>query len=45
MPVRVAVRPELLQWARRRARVEVEDVARKFPKLVLTAGHAAARAV
>ena len=33
MPVRVAVRPELLQWARRRARVEVEDLARRFPKL------------
>ena len=33
MPVRVAVRPELLQWARRRARAEVEDLARKFPKL------------
>ena len=33
MPVRVAVRPELLQWARRRARAEVEDLERKFPKL------------
>lgn len=33
MPERVAVSPELFQWARRRARVEVEDLQRRFPKL------------
>ncbi len=34
MPDRVAVQPELLRWARRRARLEVEDLERRFPKLV-----------
>jgi Zn-dependent peptidase ImmA (M78 family)/transcriptional regulator with XRE-family HTH domain len=33
MPERVAVQPELLRWARRRARLDVEDLERKFPKL------------
>jgi Zn-dependent peptidase ImmA (M78 family)/transcriptional regulator with XRE-family HTH domain len=33
MPERVAVEPELLRWALRRARLEVADLERKFPKL------------
>ena len=33
MPDRVAVQPELLRWARRRARLEPEDLERAFPKL------------
>src|SRR5688572_28519854 len=30
---RVAIRPELLQWARERAHLAVEDLTIKFPKL------------
>ncbi len=33
MPERVAVQPELLRWARRRARLEIEDLEHRFPKL------------
>ena len=32
--LRVSVRPELLQWARQRAGLEVEDLQKRFPKLV-----------
>jgi hypothetical protein len=33
MPVRVEVNPELLVWARERAGVDADDLARRFPKL------------
>jgi Zn-dependent peptidase ImmA (M78 family)/transcriptional regulator with XRE-family HTH domain len=33
VPVRVDVNPELLVWARERAGVEIDDLARRFPKL------------
>jgi Zn-dependent peptidase ImmA (M78 family) len=33
MTVRVEVKPSLLVWARERARMAVDDLARKFPKL------------
>jgi Zn-dependent peptidase ImmA (M78 family) len=33
MPARVAVEPELLRWARHRARLEPADLERRFPKL------------
>lgn len=32
MPERVSVRPEILTWAVRRARINEDDVARRFPK-------------
>src|SRR5437016_14419496 len=31
--IRVGVKSELLRWARERARLEVDDLARRFPKL------------
>ena len=33
MPERVAVRPELLRWARERGRVEIHDLVHRFPNL------------
>ena len=31
--IRVEIKPELLSWARERARLEADDLARRFPKL------------
>lgn len=31
--IRVEIKPELLSWARERARFETEELARRFPKL------------
>ncbi|MEW8364444.1 MAG: XRE family transcriptional regulator [Candidatus Thiodiazotropha sp.] len=30
---RVTIRPEVMRWARERARLDIEDLAKKFPKL------------
>lgn len=31
--IRVGIKPELLTWARERARLEVDDLSQRFPKL------------